>query len=43
MAIASSSGIVFAGIGDSEAGTALKLVPLFILVGIVGTDNVGKH
>jgi hypothetical protein len=39
---ASSSGIVFAGAGDGEAGAALELVPLFILVGIVGADNVGK-
>jgi hypothetical protein len=39
---ASSSGIVFAGAGDGEAGAALELVPLFVLVGVDGADNVGK-
>ena len=43
MAIAaSSSGIVFAGAGDGEAGAALELVPLFVLVGVDGADIVGK-
>jgi len=38
---ASSSGIVFAGAGDGEAG-APELVPLFDLVGVDGADKVGK-